>query len=61
MKYPIPHPTGPVLMGEEKYVAPHGYSDHYHHPKNWIEASAPARLCHALLLILNNLSGYPCT
>ena len=37
-KYPIPHPTGPVLMGEEKYVAPHGYSDHYHHLKNWIEA-----------------------
>jgi len=25
-------------MGEEKYVAPHGYSDHYHHLKNWIEA-----------------------
>jgi predicted dehydrogenase len=37
-KYPVPHPTGPVLMGQERYVAPEGYSDHYHHIKNWIDA-----------------------
>jgi predicted dehydrogenase len=37
-KYPVTHPTGPVLQGEEKYVAPKGYSDSYHHIKNWIEA-----------------------
>jgi hypothetical protein len=33
-----PSPTGPVLQGEERYVAPKGYSDHYHHLKNWIDA-----------------------
>ena len=37
-KYPVTHPTGPVLMADERYVAPEGYSDHYHHIKNWIEA-----------------------
>jgi predicted dehydrogenase len=37
-KYPITYPIGPVLAGEERYVAPQGYSDHYHHIKNWIEA-----------------------
>jgi hypothetical protein len=37
-KYPVGHPLGPVLEGEEKYVAPKGYSDHYHHIKNWIDA-----------------------
>ena len=37
-KYPITHPTGEALLGEEKYVAPHGYSDHYDHVKNWIDA-----------------------
>jgi hypothetical protein len=25
-------------LGEEKYVAPHAYSDHYDHVKNWIDA-----------------------
>jgi predicted dehydrogenase len=37
-KYPIAHPTGPVLTGEERYVAPKGYSDEYHHLKNWIDS-----------------------
>ena len=37
-KYPVTYPTGPVLEGEERYVAPQGYSDHYHHVKNWIDA-----------------------
>ncbi|MGA2983395.1 MAG: Gfo/Idh/MocA family oxidoreductase [Terriglobia bacterium] len=37
-KYPVTHPGGPSLVGEEKYVAPHGYSDHYDHVKNWIDA-----------------------
>jgi predicted dehydrogenase len=37
-KYPITHPTGEALMGEEKYVAPKGYSDHYDHLKNWVDA-----------------------
>jgi hypothetical protein len=37
-KYPITHPTGETLLGEEKYVAPRGYSDHYDHVKNWIDA-----------------------
>jgi hypothetical protein len=37
-KYPITHPTGAALLGEEKYVAPKGYSDHYDHLKNWIDA-----------------------
>ena len=37
-KYPITHPTGAPLLGEEKYVAPKGYSDHYDHVKNWIDA-----------------------
>ena len=26
-KYPVTYPTGPVLAGEEKYVAPKGYRD----------------------------------
>ncbi|MGA3327410.1 MAG: Gfo/Idh/MocA family oxidoreductase [Terriglobia bacterium] len=37
-KYPVTYPTGPILEGEERYVAPKGYSDHYHHVKNWIDA-----------------------
>jgi predicted dehydrogenase len=37
-KYPFEHPTGPALQGGERYVAPPGYSDHYEHVKNWIEA-----------------------
>ncbi len=37
-KYPVTYPTGPVMEGEERYVAPQGYSDHYHHVKNWIDA-----------------------
>ncbi|MDR3676708.1 MAG: Gfo/Idh/MocA family oxidoreductase [Acidobacteriota bacterium] len=37
-KYPVEHPTGEALRGEEKYVAPKGYSDHYDHMKNWIDA-----------------------
>ena len=37
-KYPITHPSGPALLGEGKYVAPRGYSEHYDHLKNWIEA-----------------------
>jgi len=37
-KYPTTHPTGPPLLAEEKYVAPRGYSEHYDHVKNWVEA-----------------------
>jgi predicted dehydrogenase len=37
-KYPIPHPTGEAPLGEERYVAPRGYSDSYDHIKNWIDA-----------------------
>jgi len=37
-KYPMHPITGTGLQGEEKYVAPRGYSDHYDHLKNWIEA-----------------------
>jgi len=37
-KYPITHPTGPIPLGEEKYVAPHGYSDSYDHLKNFFDA-----------------------
>ena len=37
-KYPVTHPTGETLMGEERYVAPRGYSEHYDHLRNWIEA-----------------------
>jgi predicted dehydrogenase len=37
-KYPVTHPTGEVLLGEEKYVPPRGYSDGYDHIKNWLEA-----------------------
>jgi hypothetical protein len=25
-------------LAEEKYVAPRGYSEHYDHVKNWVEA-----------------------
>ena len=37
-KYPISHPSGDAMLGSEKYVAPEGYSDHYDHLKNWIDA-----------------------
>jgi predicted dehydrogenase len=37
-KYPVTYPLGPITAGEEKYVAPHGYSDSYHHVKNWIDS-----------------------
>ncbi|MEJ2007046.1 MAG: Gfo/Idh/MocA family oxidoreductase [Acidobacteriota bacterium] len=37
-KYPIPHPTGEIPLAEEKYVAPHGYSDSYDHLKNFFNA-----------------------
>ncbi len=37
-KYPVTYPIGPILEGEERYVAPKGYSDHYHHIKNWVDA-----------------------
>jgi predicted dehydrogenase len=37
-KYPVTHPLGPVVPAEERYVAPKGYSDHYHHLYNWIQA-----------------------
>ena len=29
---------GQIYQGEEKYVAPRGYSDHYDHVKGWIDA-----------------------
>lgn len=37
-KYPLEHPGGEIPLGEEKYVAPHGYSDSYDHLKNFFEA-----------------------
>jgi predicted dehydrogenase len=37
-KYPVKPPTGEVFVGEERYVAPKGYSDHYDHVNNWINA-----------------------
>jgi len=37
-KYPLEHPTGATLAGEEKFVAPHGYSDSYDHMKTFIDA-----------------------
>jgi predicted dehydrogenase len=37
-KYPVTHPTGETLLGEERYVAPQGYSDSYDHISNWINA-----------------------
>jgi predicted dehydrogenase len=37
-QYPTEHPTGNALLGEEKYVAPHGYSDSYDHLNNFFEA-----------------------
>jgi predicted dehydrogenase len=37
-KYPSTHPEGTPPVGYEKYVAPHGYSDHYDHFKNFFEA-----------------------
>jgi hypothetical protein len=37
-KYPRTHPTGLTLLGEEKYMAPQGYSDNYDHMKNFIDA-----------------------
>lgn len=37
-KYPLEHPSGEIPLGEEKYVAPHGYSDSYDHLKNFFEA-----------------------
>ncbi|MGH9689132.1 MAG: Gfo/Idh/MocA family protein [Candidatus Acidiferrales bacterium] len=42
-KYPIEHPTGNTLLGEEKYVAPHGYSDSYDHLTNFFEAMRTRR------------------
>jgi predicted dehydrogenase len=37
-KYPITHLTGEIPIGEEKYVAPHGYNDTYDHLKNFFDA-----------------------
>ena len=37
-KYPVPHPTGAPLLGDEKYVAAKGYSDSYSHFLNFFEA-----------------------
>lgn len=37
-KYPLEHPAGEIPLGEEKYVAPQGYSDSYDHLKNFFEA-----------------------
>ncbi|HXJ93935.1 MAG TPA: Gfo/Idh/MocA family oxidoreductase [Terriglobia bacterium] len=37
-KYPLPHPTGELPLGYEKYVAPEGYNDSYDHLKNFFEA-----------------------
>ncbi len=37
-KYPVAYPLGEPLLGEEKYIPPKGYSDHYHHIKNWIDS-----------------------
>ena len=37
-KYPVKPPTGDVYLGDERYVAPKGYSDSYDHMKNWIDA-----------------------
>ncbi len=34
-KYPITHPSGEIPLGEERYVAPDGYSDSYDHLKNF--------------------------
>jgi predicted dehydrogenase len=37
-KYPLPHPTGEIPLGEEKYIAPDGYNDSYDHLKNFFDA-----------------------
>ena len=37
-KYPLPHPVGDTLLGEQKYVVPPGYSGDYAHMKNFIDA-----------------------
>ncbi len=37
-KYPLEHPTGEALLGEEKYVAPRYYNDSYDHLKNFFDA-----------------------
>jgi predicted dehydrogenase len=37
-KYPIPHPSGELPLGYEKYVAPEGYNDSYDHLKNFFQA-----------------------
>ena len=37
-KYPITHPSGPIPMGEERYVAPHGYNDTYDHMTTFFNA-----------------------
>ncbi|HLI35362.1 MAG TPA: Gfo/Idh/MocA family oxidoreductase [Terriglobia bacterium] len=37
-KYPLEHPTGEALLGEEKYVAPRYYNDSYDHLKNFFHA-----------------------
>ncbi len=37
-KYPVQHPTGAPLLGDERYAAAHGYSDSYSHFLNFFEA-----------------------
>jgi hypothetical protein len=37
-KYPLIHPTGEALLGEEKYVAPRHYIDSYDHLRNFFDA-----------------------
>jgi len=37
-KYTPTHPGGETLVGDEKFVAPHGYSDSYDHMKTFIDA-----------------------
>ncbi len=37
-EYPIEHPSGPIPLAEEKYVAPKGYDDTYDHMKNFFHA-----------------------
>lgn len=37
-KYPVVHPSGEIPLGEEKYIAPHGYNDSYDHLKNFFDA-----------------------
>jgi hypothetical protein len=37
-KYPVQHPSGPPVVGFDKYVAPEGYRDSYDHFKNFFAA-----------------------